>query len=69
MDFEEFRQRLFLQIFDKKDLDLKGENLKNYKTNFDCAFTRAHNIALYYFDTVDKVDGGKKTVDDLDYDG
>lgn len=39
------------------------------KTNFDCAFNRAHNIALYYFDTVDKVDGGKKTVDDLDYDG
>ena len=34
MDFEEFRQRLFLQICDKKDLDLKGENLKNYKTNF-----------------------------------
>ena len=30
MDFEEFRQRLFLQICDKKDLDLKGENLKNY---------------------------------------
>ena len=69
MDFEEFRQRLFLQICDKKDLDLKGENMKAYKTNFDCAFTRAHNIALYYFDTVDKVDGVKKTVDDLDYDG
>ena len=65
MDFEEFRQRLFLQICDKKDLDLKGENLKNYKTNFDCAFTRAHNIALYYFDTVDKVDGVKKTVGQL----
>lgn len=31
MDFEEFRQRLFLQICDKKDLDLKGENLKNYE--------------------------------------
>ena len=69
MDFEEFRQRLFLQICDKKDLDLKGENQKNYKTNFDCAFTRAHNIALYYFDTVDKVDGGKKTVNDLGYNG
>ncbi len=66
MDFEEFRQRLFLQICDKKDLALKGENIKAYKTNFDCAFTRAHNIALYYFDTVDKVDGGKKTLDDLD---
>ena len=46
MDFEEFRQRLFLQICDKKDLDLKGENIKAYKTNFDCAFTRAHNIDL-----------------------
>lgn len=69
MDFEEFRQRLFLQICDKKDLGLKGENIKAYKANFDCAFTRAHNIALYYFDTVDKVDGVKKTVDDLDYDG
>ena len=33
MDFEEFRQRLFLQICDKKDLDLKGENIKAYKTN------------------------------------
>ena len=69
MDFEEFRQRLFLQICDKKDLDLKGENIKAYKANFDCAFTRAHNIALYYFDTVDKGDGVKNTVDDLEYDG
>lgn len=69
MDFEEFRQKLFLQICDKQNLDLKGENMKGYKSNFDCAFTRAHNIALYYFDTVDKVDGVKKTVDDLDYDG
>lgn len=31
MDFEEFRQRLFLQICDKKDLDLKGENLRIIK--------------------------------------
>lgn len=69
MYFEEFRQRLFLQICDKQNLDLKGENMKDYKSNFDCAFTRAHNIALYYFDTADKVDGVKKTVHDLDYDG
>ena len=69
MDFEEFRQRLFLQICDKKKLDLKGENIKAYKTGFDSAFTMAHNIALYYFNQTDKVDGGKKTVDDLDYDG
>ena len=67
MDFEEFRQRLFLQICDKKDLDLKGENIKAY--NFDSAFTMANNIALYYFNQADNVDGGKKTVDDLDYNG
>ena len=53
----------------KKNLDLKGENIKAYKTGFDSAFTMAHNIALYYFNQADKVDGGKKTVDDLDYDG
>ena len=69
MDFEEFRQRLFLQICDKKNLDLKGENIKAYKTDFNSAFTRANNIALYYFNQADKVDGGKKTVDDLDYNG
>ena len=69
MDFEEFRQRLFLQICNKKKLDLKGENIKAYKTGFDSAFTMAHNIALYYFNQADKVDGVKKTVDDLDYDG
>ncbi len=69
MDFEEFRQRLFLQICDKKNLDLKGDYLKNYKTGFDSAFTMANNIALYYFNQADKVDGVKKTVDDLDYDG
>ena len=67
MNFEEFRQRLFLQICDKKNLDLKGENIKAY--NFDSAFTRANNIALYYFNQADKVDGVKKTVDDLDYNG
>ena len=69
MDFEEFRQRLFLQICDKKNLDLKGENIKAYKTDFNSAFTRANNIALYYFNQADKVDRGKKTVDDLDYNG
>ena len=69
MDFEEFRQRLFLQICDKKNLDLKGENIKAYKTDFNSAFTRANNIALYYFNQADKVDGVKKTVDDLDYNG
>lgn len=69
MDFEEFRQRLFLQICDKKNLDLKGENIKAYKTDFDCAFTRANNIALYYFNQTVRVDGVKKTVDDLDYNG
>lgn len=69
MNFEEFRQRLFLQICDKKNLDLKGENIKAYKTGFDSAFTMAHNIALYYFNQADKVDGVKKTVDELDYDG
>lgn len=69
MDFEEFRQRLFLQICNKKKLDLKGENIKAYKTGFDSAFTMANNIALYYFNQTDKVDGTEKTVDDLDYDG
>ena len=69
MDFEEFRQRLFLQICDKKNLDLKGENIKAYKADFDCAFTRANKVALYYFNQADKVDGVKKTVDDLDYNG
>ena len=67
MDFEEFRQKLFLQICDKNDLDLKGDNIKAYKPNFDCAFTRANNIALYYFNQADKVDGKGKIVDDLDY--
>ena len=28
MDFEEFRQRLFLQICDKKDLDVNYSHLK-----------------------------------------
>ena len=60
MDFEEFRQRLLLQICDKKNLDLKGENIKAYKTDFDSAFTRANNIALYYFNQADKVDGVKR---------
>ena len=69
MDFEEFRQRLFLQICDKKDLDLKGENIKAYKVDIDSAVTRANKVALYYFNQADKVDGVKKTVDDLDYNG
>ena len=69
MNFEEFIQRVLLQICNKKKLDVKGENIKAYKTGFDSAFTMAHNIALYYFNQTDKVDGVKKTVDDLDYNG
>lgn len=48
MDFETQRWELFLQICDKQDLDLKGENIKDYKSNFRSAFMKAHNITTYY---------------------
>ena len=69
MEFDEMRWQLFLQICDKTGLDLKGDIMKAYKTNFDAAFNRAHNITLYYCNKAADVDERIKTVDDLDYDG
>lgn len=45
---DERRWQLFLQIIDKTNLDLKGENIKEYKSNFWSAFEKANNIAYLY---------------------
>lgn len=48
MDFEEMRQRLFIQLCDKGDLDLKGEMIAEFTSYFKSAFMKAHNVALFY---------------------
>lgn len=45
---DERRWQLFLQIIDKTNLDLKGEDIKDFKVNFASAFTKANNIAYLY---------------------
>ena len=47
-NLDERRWELFLQLLNKTDLDLKGENIKDYKSNFNSAFTKANNIAYLY---------------------
>lgn len=48
MNLDERRWVLFMQLLNKTDLDLKGENIKEYKSNFYSAFTKANNIANLY---------------------
>lgn len=51
MDWKEFENRrwdLFCHIIDKQGLDLKGENIKDYNSNFKSAFNKADNIAAWY---------------------
>lgn len=47
-DFYDTRWELFLQIINKQDLDLKGEMIKDYASNFSSAFIKANNIAEFY---------------------
>ena len=47
-NLDERRWQLFMQLLNKTDLDLKGENIKEYKSNFYSAFTKANNIANLY---------------------
>lgn len=47
-NLDERRWELFLQLLNKTDLDLKGENISDYKSNFYSAFTKANNIACLY---------------------
>ena len=47
-NLDERRWGLFLQLLNKTDLDLKGENIKEYKSKFYSAFTKANNIANLY---------------------
>ena len=47
-NLDERRWQLFMQLLNKTDLDLKGENIKEYKSNFYSAFTKANNIANPY---------------------
>ena len=47
-NLDERRWELFLQLLNKTDLDLKGENIKNYKSSFYSVFTKANNIANLY---------------------
>lgn len=51
MDWKEFEKRrwnLFCHIIDKQELDLKGENIKDYSSNFKSAFNKADNIVAWY---------------------
>lgn len=48
MDFEDKRWQLFLHICDKQNLDIKGENIKDYASNFKSAFVKADNIVSFY---------------------
>lgn len=47
-ELENRRWKLFLHIIDKQDLDLKGEAIKDYVTNFKSAYHRADNIVKWY---------------------
>ena len=47
-NLDDRRWELFLQLLNKTDLDLKGESIKEYKSNFNSAFTKANNIAYLY---------------------
>ena len=47
-NLDERRWELFLQLLNKTDLDLKGENIKDYKSSFYSVFTKANNIANLY---------------------
>lgn len=64
-DFNEKRWELFLQIINKQDLDLKGENIKDYHSNFKSAFAKADNIVRWYGEhvPVESYIGGMKEID------
>ena len=47
-NLDERRWQLFMQLLNKTDLDLKGENIKDYKSSFYSVFTKANNIANLY---------------------
>lgn len=47
-NFEKRRWNLFCHIIDKQDLDLKGESIKDYASNFKSAFHKADNITKWY---------------------
>lgn len=47
-ELKEKRWKLFLHIIDKQDLDLKGECIQDYHSNFKSAFNKADNIVRWY---------------------
>ena len=47
-NLDERRWQLFMQLLNKTDLDLKGENISDYKSNFYSVFAKANNIANLY---------------------
>ncbi len=56
-DFENRRWKLFLHIIDKQDLDLKGESIKDYSSNFKSAYHKADNIVKWYNSYDEKTNG------------
>lgn len=66
MKFDEMRWQLFTHICDKQDLDLKGENIKGYYSNFKSAFTKADNIAMLYIKMADNLKNSDRNESDRD---
>lgn len=38
-----------MHICDKQNLDLKGDNIKDYQVNFESAFNKSYNVVTQYY--------------------
>lgn len=47
--FEERVWNVFMHICDKQNLDLKGDNIKDYQVNFESAFNKSYNVVTQYY--------------------
>ncbi len=55
-EFEERVWNVFVHICDKQNLDLKADNIKDYRVNFESAFNKAYNVVTQYYSMKKDVD-------------
>ena len=61
-EFEKRVWDMFFHLCNKQNLDLKGDSIKDYRSNFESTFNKAYNVVSQYYSMKKDVDMASQNI-------
>lgn len=55
-EFEKRVWDMFFYLCNKQNLDLKGDSIKDYRSNFESTFNKAYGVVMQYYKMKENID-------------